>query len=138
MPRTSSRVEQYDELTRKVSPQTLERIHEEAFAELSPDEREAAFETLSREGQEGERPIDSSAPALAASATRVELRHPGELGRMFGTRDGDPGSGGLFNTFVAYALGSELAFAALTFPGLADGDSDDLGFIDGGLSPGSS
>ena len=127
-----SRVEQYEELTRKVSAQTLERIHEEAFAELTPNEREAAFDTLSQ-GQEGERPIDASSPALAAAATRVELRHPGELGRMFGTRDGDPGSGGLFNTFVAYALGSELAFAALTFPGVADGDPDDLGFIDGGL-----
>lgn len=128
-----SSVQQYDELTRKVSPQTLERINDEAFAKLTPQEREAAFETLTREGQPGERPIDSSAPALAASATRLELRHPGELGRLFGSHPGDPGSGGLFNIFVAYALGSELAFTALTFPGVADGDPDDLGFIDGGL-----
>ena len=58
---------------------------------------------------------------------------------MFGRHDGDPGAGGLFATFVAYAVGSELAFALLTLPPdfeAPDGPQDFSGGFDSGDSDG--
>ena len=126
--------QQYDELLSNAPPEALEQIHQDAFEKLSPQEREEAFDALVEHATGPDtKPADSSPAELAKAATRQELDEPGALDRYFRDREGQDS---LFRTFVAYAIGSELAFAYLTVPidpdlwggDGGDGDGADLGF----------
>ncbi|HEX7835620.1 MAG TPA: hypothetical protein VF479_09160 [Pseudolysinimonas sp.] len=128
----SATSQQYDELVSSAPPETIEQIHEEAFERLSSAEREEAFAALVEHATGPDtKPADSSPAALAKAATAQELDQPGSLDRYLRDREGHDS---LFQTFAAYAIGSELAFAYLTVPldpdlfGGDGGDGSDFGF----------
>jgi hypothetical protein len=130
--------ERYTKLVRIAPAESIELVNEEAFDKLSADERDEMFGVLETSARTAdEKPADASPAALAAAASRQEHNRPGALGRLFGRDDETDPSSGLFATFVAYAVGSQLAFALLAstpFPedGAEEGD-DGGGFLNPGL-----
>ena len=101
-------------------PEDVERAHEEAFAKLSPEQRQQALKGLAAYVPESELRGDDPA-SLARAATRAEIRQPGTLERAWG--GSAPGLGSWF-----------LASLAGSFIGTAIAQSffdNDEGFVDG-------
>jgi hypothetical protein len=116
-------LERYRYLVRTAPPDRLEQAHEEAFAQLTPEQRRLALQELSHDLPAEERPAGDDPRTLARVATRAELRRPGTVERAFG-RAGGGGFGGmgvpLLGSF-ATAFAGTLAAQAL-FSDLADGE----------------
>ncbi len=102
-------------------PETLEQAHAEAFAKLTPEQRQKLQAALAEQAPAAERAAITSAPAedtraLARAATRAEVRQPGTMERTLG--QGGLGFGaGLFSSFAAGFVGSMVAnsfFSALS------------------------
>ncbi|MCA0294758.1 MAG: gluconate 2-dehydrogenase subunit 3 family protein [Actinobacteria bacterium] len=74
-------VERYRYLLRTADPTQIEQAHEEAFAQLTPAERQEVLAALARAD---EAPRDDSPASLARAATRLEVRRPGALDQLFG------------------------------------------------------
>lgn len=117
-------IERYRYLLRTAPPETIEQVHEEAFARLTPQQRAQVFERLSAEAPAGEAPRDEGAPALAQAATRSELRSPGTLERSlstpgqggFGMGMGSMFAGSLLGSVAGVVIGSTLAQAFMPDP----------------------
>ena len=124
-------LERYRYLVRTAPPDRLEQAHEEAFAQLSPEQRRLALEELSRDAPDGERTGGDDPRSLARMATRAELRRPGTVERAFGRAGGGLGGMGvpLLGSFAAAFAGTVAAQAL--FSDLADGELFD-GPADGG------
>ena len=142
-------VERYRYLLRTAPPETIEQVHAEAFATLTPEQRRTVFDELSRQSPQGEQPRGDDAGSLAQAATRSELRRPGTLEQTLGggqpgaqgaggQAQGRPGAGlgmgsiiggSLLGTVAGYVVGSALVGAFLPDAG-GDGGADTGG--DGG------
>ena len=77
-------VERYRYLLRTAPPETIEKVHEEAFTKLSPEQRKMLFAQLSADAPRGEAPKADDAHSLAVSATRSEMRQPGTMEKSLG------------------------------------------------------
>lgn len=116
-------IERYRYLLRTAPPDAIEQAHQEAFAQLTPEQRAQVLAELSREVPASERGQAQPEPnALARLATRAELRQPGTLERVFGGSrfGGAPGVGmgpgmGMGGSFA----GTLLSSIAGTFIGTA-------------------
>ena len=108
-------VARYRYLLRTAPPEQLEAMHAEAFAALTPEQRQQLLRELSTAS-----PDDagtSSEPAdLARAATRAEMRRPGTLESTFsrGSSAGAPGMGSMFagsmmGTVAGVVVGSAVA-----------------------------
>ena len=109
-------VERYRYMLRTAPPEDIERAHEEAFANLTPDQRRMVLEGLSKEVPESERRAASDDPrSLARLATRAEMRQPGTLERTFSGMGGYGGGGGMgiggwfLTTMAASFVGTAIA-----------------------------
>jgi len=137
-------VERYRYLLRTAPPETIEQVHEEAFAKLTPEQRSLLFQQLSANAPAGEQPRGDDAHSLAQSATRAELRQPGTLERSLGGGNGGGngmgggrggvGFGGMFassllGSVAGYVIGSALVSAFLPSP--VDQQAGDAGSTDG-------
>jgi len=117
-------VERYQYLLRTAPPETIEKVHQEAFAKLSPEQREMLFARLSKNAPTGDAPRDSDPASLAVSATRSELRQPGTMERSMGGNGlsfGGMVGSSLLGTVAGYVIGS--ALVGSLFP--SDGGSND-------------
>lgn len=110
-------IERYRYLLRTAPPETIEQAHAEAFAQLSPAQRQQVLVQLAAEVPERERSGSDDPWSLARMATRAEMRNPGTLERSLGGRGmaggvaaGGIGMGGL-------VAGSLLASVAGAFIG---------------------
>jgi hypothetical protein len=83
----------YDYLLRTAEPEQLEQVHRDAFARLTPQQRELVQARLTEELPAHEQPRSGSTDDLARAATRGETVHPGLMQRVFGGH-GRPGAGG--------------------------------------------
>ncbi|MCU1438290.1 MAG: hypothetical protein JWP66_1377 [Naasia sp.] len=145
-------IERYRYLLRTAPPETIEQVHAEAFAQLTPDQRRQVYEELTR-GPEA--PTGDDPESLARSATRTEMRRPGTLERSFGGGMGGARMGGggmgpsfgsmvgssLLGTVAGYVIGSALVSAFL--PDMGGGDyadgaagADDAGAAEAGGADG--
>ena len=135
-------IERYRYLLRTAPPETIEQVHAEAFAQLTPEQRRLVFEEL-RNGPEA--PTGDDPASLARSATRSEFRQPGFLERRFsgggyagGGFGGGPSfgtslGGSLLGTVAGYVVGSALVSAFLPDPYMGDyGGADAADAADGG------
>jgi len=97
MPRSKDEiaVERYRYLLRTAPPETVEKAHEEAFAQLTPEQRRQVLTQLSSDLPASERPTGDDPRSLARAATRAEMRQPGTLERSFGRGGGTGGPGGM-------------------------------------------
>jgi hypothetical protein len=116
-------------------PEEVERAHEEAFAQLSPEQRRQALLALTRHVPPSEIRGDDPA-SLARAATRAEIRQPGTIERAWGT--GAPGFG-LGSWFLTTLAGSFIGTAiAQSFfdsdPGAAEAADASAGSEDAAAS----
>jgi hypothetical protein len=127
-PEDEQALERYRYLVRTAPPDRLEQAHEEAFAQLTPEQRRLALEALSRDVPD-ERADGEDPRSLARMATRAELRRPGTVERAFGRAGGGAGGIGVplfasFATAFAGTLAAQALFADLADGELFDGDDD--------------
>jgi len=133
-------IERYRYLLRTAPPETIEQVHEEAFARLTPQQRAQLFAQLSSEAPAGEAPRDESAPALAQAATRSELRNPGTLERSlsgpaqggFGMGMGSMFAGSLLGSVAGIVVGSAIAQAFMPDFGGGEASGADAAGADAG------
>ncbi|TFB76356.1 hypothetical protein E3O06_03045 [Cryobacterium glaciale] len=114
-------VERYQYLLRTAPPETIEKVHTEAFSKLTDEQRDILFRQLTENVPPGERPADAAPATLAQAATRAELREPGTLTRSFGNQNG-MGFGGmmgssLLGTVAGFVIGSALVSAFMPMDG---------------------
>ena len=99
---TADPVTRYRYLLRTADPDQIEQAHEQAFAQLDPEERQQVLQALAGAG---EVPRDDSPAALARSATRLEVSRPGALeGLLGGSGTGRVLLGSLAAGFIGSAV----------------------------------
>jgi hypothetical protein len=144
-------VERYRYLLRTAPPESIEAVHAEAFAKLTPQQRAEVYRTLAEQAPPGERIASDEPAALARAATRAEMRSPGTMERSF-SRGGAGGPGGMggpsmgsmfagsmLGTIAGVVVGSAIAQAFLPDPSSVDtagGEGADAG-TDAGADAGS-
>jgi hypothetical protein len=119
-------LERYRYLVRTAPPDAIEQAHEEAFAKLTPEQRQKALRDLNAAVPEPERATDDDPRSLARMATRADVNRPGTVERAFGGGTGM--GGGLLGTFAAAFAGTLIAQSLFTE--LAGGETSGEG--DGG------
>jgi len=141
-------VERYRYLLQTAPPETIEQVHAEAFAKLTPEQRRLVFDELARTAPAGEAPANDEPATLARAATRSELRQPGTMERSLGAPSfGQMVGASLLGTVAGYVIGSALASAflppmdaGLTDAGAADAGADagspDAGIAEAGAADG--
>jgi len=81
-------IARYRYMLKTAPPETIEQAHAEAFAQLTPAQRQRVLEELRDVAPPGERAAVARAAdspgELARYATRAEIREPGVLERIFG------------------------------------------------------
>lgn len=92
-PADAAAIARYDYLLETAHPGQLEQVHRDAFARLTPAQREQVGAQLRAELPAGEQPASTSAADLARSATRGEAQNPGFLRKLFAKPAG--GKGGM-------------------------------------------
>jgi hypothetical protein len=108
-------IARYRYLLRTAPPEAIEQAHAEAFARLTPEQRQRLLQELASDMPEPERNAayrTGEAPgALARVATRAELREPGAMERAWNRMGATPGAGfgGMFaGSLLASMAGSVL------------------------------
>jgi hypothetical protein len=81
-------IARYRYMLKTAPPETIEQAHAEAFAQLTPEQRQRVLQELSNVTPPAERLAVARAAdspgELARFATRAEIREPGVLERIFG------------------------------------------------------
>ena len=132
-------IARYDYLLQTADPQSVEQIHREAFARLTPQQRTLVEERMREEFAPGERPRSSSPDDLARAAGRAEAMRPGRMrGLLSRVRGGGAGgaavlaggaavgvlgavAGGAVLSTVAGPLLEQAAGLGVDFTALAEG-----------------
>ncbi|MBP1240668.1 Spy/CpxP family protein refolding chaperone [Frigoribacterium sp. PvP120] len=104
----------YDYLLRTAEPEQLEQVHRDAFARLTPEQRELVQARLGEELPAHEQPRSGGTDDLARAATRGETAHPGLMQRVFGGGSGVGGAGAGTGTGTS-GSGSRTGSGAGTF-----------------------
>ncbi|MFE5671899.1 hypothetical protein ACFQ58_09870 [Agromyces sp. NPDC056523] len=86
-------IERYRYLLRTAPPESIEAVHAEAFAKLTPEQRQQVYRSLAEQAPPGEQLTSDDPQSLARAATRQELRQPGSMERAFA---GAPAGGGAY------------------------------------------
>jgi hypothetical protein len=108
-------------------PEDIERAHEEAFANLTPEQRQQALQALAQHVPPGEIRGDDPA-SLARAATRAEIRDPGTIERAWGSGGAGFGLGSWFlTTLAASFIGTAIAQSFFDNDPGASGDGQSAG-----------
>jgi hypothetical protein len=135
-------VERYRYLLRTAPPETIEQVHEEAFAKLNPEQRRMLFTQLQADAPAGDAPQADDAHSLAVAATRSEMRQPGTMVKALGgganAGNGAPGFGSMFassllGSVAGYVIASTLMSAFMPM----DMGGDNSAGADAGADSGS-
>ncbi|WP_144714676.1 cation-transporting ATPase [Curtobacterium pusillum] len=92
----------YDHLLRTAPPERLEQVHHDAFARLTPGQRQQIRDRLNSELPPHEHLRDDSAGGMARAMTRGEVARPGLVRRVLG----GTGRGGAFAGGAAVGAGA--------------------------------
>src|SRR5215207_2940635 len=134
-------IERYRYLLRTAAPESIEAVHAEAFANLTPEQRAQVYRTLAEQAPAGERIASDDPSALARAATRQELRSPGSMERAFSRVDaggrpmqagpsmGQMNGSSMLGTIAGVVIGSAIAQAFLPDASSVDasGESGEAG-----------
>jgi hypothetical protein len=106
-------VERYRYLLRTAPPETIERVHAEAFSKLTEPQRQLVLSELSAGLPPQEQPRSTEPHAMARAATRAEYMNPGFMERTLGPQRQGPSSASMFGssmlgTVVGFVVGSAL------------------------------
>ena len=130
----------YDYLLRTAPPERLEQVHHDAFARLTPAQRQQVRDRLNAELPPHEHLRDDSAATMARAATRAEVARPGLLKRALGGRGGSfaggaaVGAGAMAVGGLAVAVAGGAVLSAAAGPVLAG--AADLGVDFEGIAAG--
>jgi hypothetical protein len=110
----------YRYLLRTAPPEQLEALHAEAFAALTPEQRQQLLQELSTAAP-GEAGTSAEPADLARAATRAEMRQPGTLQNTFsrgsfggaGVGMGGMFAGSMMGTIAGVVVGSVIADSLL-------------------------
>lgn len=108
-------IARYRYLLQTAPPETIEQTHAEAFARLTPEQRQMVLQQLQQVVPEGERgALQNDPQSLARAATRAEVRQPGTMERTFGGMGGGMGFGGMMassflGSIAGVVVGSAIA-----------------------------
>jgi hypothetical protein len=111
-------VERYRYLLRTAPPEQVEQAHAEAFAKLTPQQRQQVLAELSAAVPASERAQSDDPRSLARMATRAEMRQPGTMERALGGRGMGMGgmiAGGLLASVAGAFIGTAVADAMFDF-----------------------
>jgi hypothetical protein len=135
----------YRYLLRTAPPEQLEALHAEAFASLTPEQRQQLLQELSTAAP-GEAGTSAEPADLARAATRAEMRQPGTLQNTFsrgsfggaGMGMGGMLAGSMMGTIAGVVVGSVIADSLLGGYGSSPEaqESGDTGAEGGGESGG--
>jgi hypothetical protein len=150
-PEDRAAIARYDYLLKTAMPEQLEQVHRDAFARLTPAQRQQVESRLHDELPTSERPVSSSPDDLARAAVRGEAHKPGFLRGVFSK----PGVAGAAGVGVGAVAGAGIGMAGGLLAAVAGGavlssvagplleqasgmgiDFDALGGIEGGLENG--
>ena len=110
-------IARYRYLLKTAPPEAIEQAHAEAFAQLTPAQRQRLLQELASDMPDAERNAAyraGEAPgALARVATRAELREPGAMERAWGRMGSAPGAGPGFGGLFAGGLLAGMAGSVL-------------------------
>ena len=104
----------YDYLLRTSSPDQLEQVHHDAFARLTPAQRQQVRNRLNSELPPHEHLRDDSAGGMARAMTRGEMSRPGLIRRVLGGSNNGSGRG----RGGAFAGGAAVGAGAMALGGL--------------------
>ncbi|WP_431073740.1 cation-transporting ATPase [Microbacterium phyllosphaerae] len=109
-------IARYDYLLETADPRSVEQIHREAFARLTPAQRAQVQERMNTELAPGERPASSSVDDLARAAGRTEAARPGRMRGLLSRVRGGGAAGmvggaavGVLGVVAVGAVGSAVA-----------------------------
>lgn len=97
-------IERYRYMLRTAPPTDIESAHAEAFARLTPEQRQAVLRELAAQVPASEVPQSDDPQSLARLATRAEMRQPGTMEQTFSRMPAGPGLGGMFLSTLAGAF----------------------------------
>lgn len=127
-------IARYRYMLQTAPPETIEQAHAEAFAKLTPEQRQMILQQLNQAAPENERgAMADDAQSLARAATRAEVRQPGTMERTFGGMGGGMGFGGMMATsflgsIAGVVVGSAIAqsfFSDSSFGGASESGGQD-------------
>ncbi len=150
-------VARYRYMLQTAPPEDIERAHEEAFARLTPEQRQLLLQQLSQNVPQSEaQNLRDDPRSLARATTRAEVRQPGFIERTFGGQQqqgygqsmGGGMGGGMMGGMGGMIAGSLLSSMAGSFIGSSiansffSNHSNEQGFqgspaaaaVDGGVS----
>ncbi|SDZ54578.1 hypothetical protein [Herbiconiux ginsengi] len=94
-------VAEYERLLRTAPPDTIQKVHVEAFSKLTPEQLDILYDRFTANASTAEdRPADARPATLAKTATQVEQKKPGTLQRVLG----DDATGDGFNTYLGLSI----------------------------------
>ncbi|WP_382306895.1 hypothetical protein [Herbiconiux sp. UC225_62] len=94
-------VAEYERLLRTAPPDTIEKVHVEAFSKLTPEQLDILYDRFTANASTAEeRPADAKPATLAKTATQVEQKKPGTLQRVLS----EDASGSGFNTYLGLSI----------------------------------
>ena len=99
-------ISRYDYLLKTAQPEQLEQVHRDAFARLTPAQRDEVNTQLRAELPAGEYPASTSPDDLARSATRGEAHNPGFLRKLFAKPSGRGAAGAGMGAVAGVGLGA--------------------------------
>lgn len=112
-------IARYRYMLKTAPPETIEQAHAEAFAKLTPEQRNMLLQQLSADLPDAERSATGVAQddpqSLARLATRAEVRRPGTMERTFsgmggrGTGVGGMMAGSFLASIAGVVIGSAIA-----------------------------
>jgi hypothetical protein len=111
----------YDYLLKTAAPEQLEQVHREAFARLTPAQRDQVDAQLRSELPANEQPASSSPDDLARSAARGEARNPGFLKGLFSKASGRGVGGAAAGLGVGAVAGAGIGAAGGLLAAVAGG-----------------
>lgn len=141
----------YRYMLQTAPPEEIEQAHAEAFAKLTPQQRQMALQQMSQVVPEAEALTLSDDPrTLARAATRAEMRQPGSMERIFGGANQIGGSlgggmmggmggmlaGSLLSSIAGSFIGSSIAHSFFSHPAIESSfqGSPEAQAVDGGVS----
>jgi len=133
-------IARYRYLLRTAPPEQIEEAHAQAFAQLTPSQRQQVLQEMTQTLPPSERPQSDDPRQMARAATRAEMQQPGYLQRTFGGRGYGMGGGmgggmmgalggSLLGTIAGVVIGTAVADAML---GGFEGSPEQQDFAAGG------
>ena len=108
----------YRYMLQTAPPEALEQAHAEAFAQLTPEQRQMVLQQIAQNTPDNERAqLNDDPRSLARAATRAEMRQPGMMERTFNGMGGGAMGGGMMGGMGGMLAGSLLTSIAGGFVG---------------------